>query len=161
MERKEKTQEDIALTPYKPVSDLPLTHKLFKEVAKHQLTPFLDHIEYLASLGLQPKTIADRIGLDWEILRDFADKFPDVKAALKGGRARGVEEAAATIQRNARMGDTAAAVAVLKGSREWASNAPISQPVTVNIGAQPAPIQADRAARMIEEQKLIDLEPDD
>jgi len=143
-----------------PLMDrLPHTYLAFAmRTPQHQFRRVLPHIERMAAIGLKPQTIADRLGIPLGVLEDAAKRFPDLDYAMKGGRARGIEEVSAARFDAARTGDMTAANAYLKGQGEDGSGA--SGPaVQINIGAQASPVDTARVIDMMAMQR--DLPPPD
>lgn len=140
---------------------LPKTFELVRGVPVHIYTPLLPHIERMAAQGITRPTIAARFGWTVEELNAAADTFADVRAALEGGRARGVEEVSGAQYRNAVAGDSAAAAAYLKGVGEWSSGGTPAGTASVTINVSSAPAQQgkiiDVAAEMARRQFSIDF----
>ena len=133
---------DESVKPWTSV--LPKTYELFTKASpQHQLKPFLKHIESMAASGMKDASIAARLGLSLNVLRDAMDKFDDVKYAVLGGRARGAEEVTGAQYKNATTGDVGAASAYLKGTREWSTDDKSGPLVQVNIGSERASVDLD------------------
>lgn len=113
---------------------LPKSYKLCKEVVAHQFTDLLPAIERLSLQGLKASSIASRLAIPLEALTDAAAKFPDVEAALSGGRARGLEGVTKVLYKNAIEGETSAISTYLKLTGEIVSK---QTSVVVNVAASP------------------------
>jgi hypothetical protein len=99
----------------------------------------LPHVERLAAQGMSLRQIAERLGLSQGALREAWIFLPEVRLALTGGRARGIDDASRTIALNIDKGDTASAVFLLKTKGDYVPASTKQAPaVVVSIGAQPA-----------------------
>jgi hypothetical protein len=106
---------------------------------EHLYMGLLPHIERLAAQGMTTDQIADRLGIAREIFREAVIFLPDFVQALKGGLARGIDEASASLAASSRKGDTSATKFILqtKGGYHTAKGGQAT--VVVNIGAEREP----------------------
>jgi hypothetical protein len=126
------------------------------------LLPFL---EKLAANGLSAEQIARVLGMSESLLDLAVTHYPEVYHAIAGGRARGINEAAATITRNAAIGDTAAAKFKLQTIGGFSTKLTVTHQLPVSTGQQEAPVKSDtldtlkvRHQAIIDEVNFQDLE---
>lgn len=90
---------------------------LMVRVAHHPLQQYLPAIERMAAQGMQGNMIAARLGITVDELGDYAERCADVRLALTGGAARGVDETTAAARRGALIDGNAAMQRFLMESR--------------------------------------------
>jgi hypothetical protein len=135
-------------------------YTLIKGVERHPFTDALEHVERMAFQGMNGEQIAARLGVSARVLRDAAQHFPDLMAALTGGRARATDELSAVAMRAAiGKGDIGAVKFMLQTRHGY--NPPKDGPsVVVNMGAGATPpaleIADEQAAR---QQRLLETDP--
>jgi hypothetical protein len=125
----------------------------------------LPHVERLAAQGMSLRQIAERLGLSQGAFREAWIFLPEVRLALTGGRARGIDDASRAIAINIDKGDTASAVFMLKTKGDYVPASNKQAPaVVVNIGPQPALVTfaaiediRDRMAALADEVDYADL----
>jgi hypothetical protein len=116
----------------------------------------LPHLEKLAANGLSAEQIARVLGMPETLLGQAVAYYPEIYHALSGGRARGINEAAATITANAAKGDTAAAKFKLQTVGGFTTKVQLVQSAP-NTGQQEAPVKSDTTDTLkTRQQEIID-----
>lgn len=115
----------------------------------------LARLRELASLGLAMKHAAALLGLGESTLQQRLMNDPEARAAWDGGGAELAEIAARKMREAVEAGNLQAVAFVLRTRGEWT---PLKEPqaapvVTVNIGAQPAPVSTANADRLLADQR--------
>jgi len=115
----------------------------------------LPHLEQMAANGLNVDQIARAMGMPESLLTDAMHYYPEIYHAIVGGRARGINEAATTVTKNAKAGETAAAKFKLQTKGEFSTGKVAPPSVQVNIGTAEAPIKSAQLDAMRDKQKMI------
>jgi hypothetical protein len=165
-ERKQLDMLGTILSNYSVDGDLPKAYEVISLTLHYQgkaerkgYRHLLPYLERLAANGLSVAQIADVLGMSASLLADAAHYYPEINAAIVGGRARGVNEAATTITTNAKSGDTAAAKFKLQTTGGFTTKAQVIQ-VQTNIGQAEAPVKSDTLNALKDRQKSIIEEVD-
>ena len=134
---------------------LPPAYSLAHE-ERHALTQYLPHIERMAAQGMHPEQMAYRLGLSPWVFFDAIKHFSDLRLAVTGGAARGVDEQSAALYRAGVVhGQVAAQTFHLRtrgGFREPKEQAPS---VVVNIGTEASPRTVQHAGTLAERQRAL------
>lgn len=135
---------------------LPAPYTRALAVPRHALTDFLPHLDRMAAQGMELIHIAARLGLSTRVLNDFAERFADVKLALTGGFARGIDEMSGALYRaGVAEGAVGAQTFYLRTKANYRDQKESGPAVVVNVGTAPAPITIEHAADLSERQRAL------
>jgi hypothetical protein len=154
-----------ALADHPPGAPLPPSYELHRALtakvafaprAPHRYRGLLPHVARLARQGMTPQQIADRLALPQHAMREALIVLPEFRAAIVGGLAEGVDAASTSIADNIQAHETSAAAFLLKTKGGFNVPKDYGTPaVVVNIGQQPASVDASSIADLKERQSTL------
>jgi hypothetical protein len=145
---------DVALPPAYEIFQR--STSAVEDPAPEAYRSLIKHIARMSRLGLKLEQIADRLALPYLTLREAEVFLPDVRVAMKGGLAAGVENAATRLQEQIDLGDVSATSLFLKTRGGWQPppEGPLVQ-INNNIGQQIASVSVDPINAMAARQRAL------
>jgi len=101
-------------------------------VARRKIQPDLKEVERLASIGLNEQQVADSLGINIGTLQKRKDDNAGFLAALKRGKAKGVQAVSnALFDQATELNNTSAAIFFMKNRAGWTDKAESTVKVTM------------------------------
>lgn len=115
----------------------------------------LPHVERMAQQGMDHDFIADRLGIPRGVFKEAMIFLPDFAIALRGGLARGVDEASWNLSMSSRRGDTSATKFILQTRGNYSAPKGNAPSVIVNIGSERATVDLSSIDAMKQRQETL------
>lgn len=120
-----ETKSSVVLPPPQPMkaiklSDMPrYTQRTNDQILPEQLEPMANEIIRLSMQGTSFASMAGRLGLLPDELRQLMITYPDMQRAMAYGQGLGSDEMTGVVFERGRAGDMTAALAWLKAKGGW------------------------------------------